>query len=64
VDRILVRVVAVDGNFIGDVVEQDDPVEQEESYKYQYAQGEVFKHEPVLLKQIACAPECSRSIYT
>ncbi|MOA39816.1 hypothetical protein D3C78_1616260 [compost metagenome] len=64
VDRILVRVVAVDGNFIGDVVEQDDPVEQDEPDKNQQAQREVIKHEPLLLKQITCAHECSRSIYT
>ena len=64
VDCILVRVVAVDGNFIGDVVEQDDRVEQDEPDKDQYAQREVIELESLVLRQVTCAHGCSRSIYT
>ncbi len=36
-DCILMRMVSMDGNFIGNVVQHDDPVKQHEPGKHQHA---------------------------
>lgn len=45
-DRILMRMIAVDGDFVRNVMQHDDPVEQHETDKHQQTQREVIEHDP------------------
>ena len=44
VQYVLVGVIALDRNFVGDVVDHDDPVEEHECDENQQKQGDVFEH--------------------
>ncbi|MNY13853.1 hypothetical protein D3C86_1470070 [compost metagenome] len=44
VNGILVGVIAMLGNFIRNVVDDDDPVEHDQDDEHQYSQGNVIKY--------------------
>ncbi|MCY1454956.1 hypothetical protein D9M71_720540 [compost metagenome] len=44
-DGILMWMVAVNGDFIGNIVKHDDAVEQHQPHEDQQTQGKIIKHD-------------------